>query len=261
MMAEQTIQSLRKKKETFNSKIWGEYNSLRKNLHERIETSIAELKTEQRKLNKNFIKAAINNAGEHQLSDNLILDRVQYGKAERKWITMPESFGVTPSGIQNFHAIAMLRNPDYFKGDPQYKKDLLVIASIAMKTEPPQADKQLLREMETEWDEVEDFKEELQSKHPDLISDKQMVVNRNEWERLTRGYKDHRSPPMTSKQAQEIMEGYTAGGVNSQLMNTEDMKRHTLLQAGISQDEINSMTDKDMVHFGASGAEIIRGGV
>ncbi len=255
------IQGLRKRKTDFNSKIWSDYQALRKSLHERIETSIAELKTEQRRLDKTFIKAAINNAGEKELSDNLILDRVQYGEAEQKWIVMPESHGIVPPPIQNFHAIAMLRNPDYFKDDPQYKKSLLVIASVAMKTEPPQADKTLLRDLEAEWDEVDEFKLELKNKNMEIVLDEQMIINRDEWERLTRGYNRPKEEPMTQRQAQKIMEGYQVGGNHNLGMNSEEMKRHSLLQAGIPLEEINSMTDKDMVHFGASGAEIIRGGV
>lgn len=253
-----TLKDLQKRKVDFNTKIWKDYNLLRKETHQRITEAEQSVKTQQREINKKFIQAAINNAGEAQLSDQLILDKVMYDSIIRQWVVTPEVRNVDAPRIKNFHAIAMLRNPEHYKDRPQYKNDQLLLASIALKTQPTQADTDFLDDLKSLMNELDYFKDELQGKGLIEIDNERSPYGSpaktaiEMLEHMKRAYPDKKVSEMTNKQAQKIMEACQSKTVST-FPDAEDMKRHRKSYGG-SDPELAS---GKMAYHGPRGKSVI----
>jgi len=246
MKKELTLNQLKQSRKEFNSKIWSDYNALRKKHHLKLDTAKQEYEAELAKLQKSFIRKAVKKAGEAELSDQLILDRVQWGVPERAFIVMPESHGVIPQKIKPFHAHAMIRSDKYIEHH-------LFLAELYTGEPCPKPDTTELKKLEAEWEAIDEFKEVLNGKEQDLTIDESRsppgspaMTAIELAEHIERAYPDKKIKTMTALEALEILESQQRGNVNN-FMNTEEMALHVHRQSGGQFPEpVN-----DLGHFGS----------
>ena len=155
-------------------------NIAEKFIHERTEfnkqfrinfnNAVEELQTKIERAQKNYLKKlehiekahidkAIKQAGNPELADQMILDRVEFDKYNYKWVVIPETHGVIPQEIKSFHAQAMLRNLL-----PEYMPDLFKIASISI-GEPNIPDTKEVDELEEVMGELQQIRRDGKEYH------------------------------------------------------------------------------------------------
>ena len=234
-----TLSQLKQSRAEFNSKIWDDYNALRKSHQQKLSAAKQEQETALAKLQKSFIRKAIKQAGTAELSDNIVIRDSRF-----------ELYKEVLIATESYHAQALLRSDLHIEHNV-----LLELAELFLGEDMPQPDTAELDKLEKEWSPINRFKNVLRGKDEygdEIVLDKSRspygspVMTAVELaEHVERVYPDKKVETMSTKEAMKIMEGYQKGNINN-FMNTEEMAKHIASHSGVVFPE----DTENMGHFG-----------
>jgi len=250
-----TLKRLRKLRAEQNEQVWSDFNELRKEHHLKVTAAKKAYYTEVELVKADFINQAIENAGEPELADQIILDTINYDHLSRKFLSVN---GDIHKPIKSFHSTALLRNKDvvqekfnentvHMNLKPDLQKELLILAELFSGCTYAEPNKDDLEILEEEFELFENFKRELKGKTLDNFDNEMLNVVHEQYviDARTNGYKLNRTEPMTREEAEEIM--------NSMQLYSPNLK--SALDKNEMADQINNYSGVDVQYVGHFGGK------